>query len=74
MEGKLHWMKLIWLFSTDIIKEPTTYEEAMNKSNRNSGTSNNDGKGHRIFNSNDVAFTEIAMKNNFSSGIWILVS
>jgi ABC-type amino acid transport system permease subunit len=33
-----------------------------NKSNRNSGTSNNDGQGHRIFNSKDVAFTTIAMK------------
>jgi hypothetical protein len=36
-----------------------------NKSNRDSGTSNNDGQGHRIFNSNDVAFTTTAMKNNF---------
>jgi hypothetical protein len=44
------------------------------KSIRNSGTSNNDGQGHRIFNSNDVAFTTIAMKNSFSSGIWILDS
>jgi hypothetical protein len=32
-----------------------------NKSNRNSGTSNNDGQGHRIFNSKNVAFTTIAM-------------
>jgi hypothetical protein len=45
-----------------------------NKSNRNSGTSNNDGQGHRIFNSNDVAFTTIAMKNNFSNDLWILDS
>jgi hypothetical protein len=45
-----------------------------NKSNRNSGTSNNDGQGHRIFDSNDVVFTTIAMKNNFSSDMWILDS
>jgi hypothetical protein len=44
------------------------------KSNRNGSTSNNDGQGHRIFNSNDVAFTTIAMKNNFSSDMWILDS
>jgi hypothetical protein len=43
-----------------------------NKSNRNSGTSNNDGQGHRIFNSNDVKFTTITMKNNFSSGMCTL--
>jgi hypothetical protein len=40
-----------------------------NKSNRNSGTSNNDGQGHRIFTSNDVAF-----KNNFANDLWILDS
>jgi hypothetical protein len=45
-----------------------------NKSNRDSGTSNNDGQGHRIFNSNDVAFTTIDMKNNFSNVMWILDS
>jgi hypothetical protein len=45
-----------------------------NKSNRDSGTSNNDGQGHRIFNSNDDAFTTIAMKNSFSSDMWILDS
>jgi hypothetical protein len=45
-----------------------------NKSNRNSGTSNNDGQGRKIFNSNDVAFTTIAMKNNFSNDLWILDS
>jgi hypothetical protein len=45
-----------------------------NKSNRDSGTNNNDGQGHRSFNSNDVAFTTIAMKNNFSSDMWILHS
>jgi hypothetical protein len=45
-----------------------------NKSNRNSGTSNNDGQGHRIFNSNDVAFTTIAMKINFANELWILDS
>jgi hypothetical protein len=45
-----------------------------NKSNRDSGTSNNDGQGHRILNSNDVAFTTIAMKNNFPSDMWILDS
>jgi hypothetical protein len=45
-----------------------------NKSNRDSGTSNNDGQGHRIFNSNDVVFTTIAMKNNFSNDMWILNS
>jgi hypothetical protein len=45
-----------------------------NKSNRESGTSNNYGQGHRIFNSNDNAFTTIAIKNNFSSDVWILDS
>jgi hypothetical protein len=45
-----------------------------NKSNRNSGTSNNDGQGHRIFDSNDVEFTKIDMKNIFSSEMWILDS
>jgi hypothetical protein len=45
-----------------------------NKSNRNSGTSNNDGQGHRIFNSSDVLFTTIAMKNNFANDLWILDS
>jgi hypothetical protein len=45
-----------------------------NKSNRNSSTSNNDGQGHRIFNSNDAAFTTIAMKNNFANDLWILDS
>jgi hypothetical protein len=43
-----------------------------NKSNRDSGTSKNDGQGHRIINSNDVAFKTIGMKNNFSSDMWIL--
>jgi hypothetical protein len=38
-----------------------------NKSNLNSGTSKNDGQGHRIFNSKDVSLTTIAMKNIFSS-------
>jgi hypothetical protein len=28
----------------------------------------------RIFNSNDVAFTTIAMKNNFANELWILDS
>jgi hypothetical protein len=45
-----------------------------NKTNHNSGTSNNDGQGHRIFNSNDVAFTTITMKNNFANDLWILDS
>jgi hypothetical protein len=45
-----------------------------NKSNRNSGTSNNGGQGHTIFNSNDVAFATITMKNDFSSDMWILDS
>jgi hypothetical protein len=45
-----------------------------NKSNRSSGTSNNDGQGNRIFNSNGVEFTTIAIKNNFSSGMWVLDS
>jgi hypothetical protein len=36
-----------------------------NKFNLNSGTNNNDGQGQRVFNSNDVALTRIAMKNNF---------
>jgi hypothetical protein len=45
-----------------------------NKSNRNSGTSNNDSQGHRIFNSNNFAFTTIAMKTNFSSDMWNLDS
>jgi hypothetical protein len=43
-----------------------------NKSNRNSGTSNNGGQGERIFDSNDVAFTTFAMKNNFANDLWIL--
>jgi hypothetical protein len=45
-----------------------------NKSNHNRGTSNNDGQGHRIFDSNDVEFTTIAMKNNFSCDKWIIDS
>jgi hypothetical protein len=45
-----------------------------NKSNRDSGISNNDGQGYRIFNSNDVVLTTIAMKNNFSNNMWILHS
>jgi hypothetical protein len=45
-----------------------------NKFNRNSGTSNNDGQGERIFNSNDVVFTIIAMKNNFANDLRILDS
>ena len=45
-----------------------------NKSNRNSGTSNNGGQGERILNSNDVAFTTITMKNNFANDLWILDS
>jgi hypothetical protein len=45
-----------------------------NKSNRNSGTSNNDSQGERIFYSNDVAFTTITMKNNFANDLWILDS
>jgi hypothetical protein len=36
-----------------------------NKSNRDSGTSNNDGQGHRIFNSKNVLLRSITMKNNF---------
>jgi hypothetical protein len=45
-----------------------------NKSNRDSGTSNNGGQGHRIFNSNDAAFTTIVMKNIFANDLWILDS
>jgi hypothetical protein len=45
-----------------------------NKSNRNSGTSNNGGQGHRISNSNNVAFTTITIKNNFANDLWILDS
>jgi hypothetical protein len=45
-----------------------------NKSNCNSVTINNDSQGHRIFNSNDIAFTKIAMKNNFANDLWILDS
>jgi hypothetical protein len=45
-----------------------------NKSKRNSGTSNNGDQGERIFNSNDVAFTTITMKNNFANDLWILDS
>jgi hypothetical protein len=45
-----------------------------NKSNRNSGTSNDGGQGERIFNSNDVAFITITMKNNFANDLWILDS
>jgi hypothetical protein len=50
------------------------YYKLKNKSNRNSGTSNNDSQGHRIFNSNGVAFTTITMKNNFANDLWILDS
>jgi hypothetical protein len=42
------------------------------KSKCNSDTSNNDGHGHKVLNSNNVAFTTITMKNNFSSDVWIL--
>jgi hypothetical protein len=52
----------------------SNYYKLKNKSNRNSGTSNNGGQGERIFNSNDVAFTTIAMKNNFANDLWILDS
>jgi hypothetical protein len=45
-----------------------------NKFNRDSGTSNNDCQGYRIFNSNDVAFASIAMKNNFANDLWIFDS
>jgi hypothetical protein len=45
-----------------------------NKLNRNNSTSNNSGQGERIFNSNDVAFTTITMKNNFADDLWILDS
>jgi hypothetical protein len=45
-----------------------------NKSSRNSGISNNDVQGERIFDSNDVAFKTNAMKNNISSDLWILDS
>jgi hypothetical protein len=45
-----------------------------NKSNRNSGTSNNDGQVNKISNSNDVAFTITTMKNNFANDLWILDS
>jgi hypothetical protein len=43
-----------------------------NISDRNSGTSNNDGQCNKVFNSNDVAFIQITMKNNFSTELWIL--
>jgi hypothetical protein len=45
-----------------------------NTSNRNSGTSNNEGQEHTVFNSDHVSFTTITMKNNFSSDMWILDS
>jgi hypothetical protein len=45
-----------------------------NKLNRITGTSNNGGQGERIFNSNDVAFPTISMKNNFANDLWILDS
>jgi hypothetical protein len=45
-----------------------------NKSNRNSGTSNNDGQGETISNFNDVAFTTITMENNCANDLWILDS
>jgi hypothetical protein len=45
-----------------------------NKFKRDSGTSNNDCLGHKDFHSNDVAFTTTAMKNIFSSDMWILDS
>jgi hypothetical protein len=38
---------------------------------RNSGTSNDDGQGREVFNSNNVTFTTFTMKNNFSSNMWI---
>jgi hypothetical protein len=44
-----------------------------NKSNRNSGTSNNGGQGERIFNSNNVVHNN-SMKNNFANDLWILDS
>jgi hypothetical protein len=45
-----------------------------NEFNSNSAISNNDGQEHKAFNSNDAAFTTIAIKNNFSSDMWILDS
>jgi hypothetical protein len=45
-----------------------------NKSNLNSSISSIDGQGYRIFNSNNVAFTTIIMKNNFANDLWILDS
>jgi hypothetical protein len=45
-----------------------------NNSNRNSGTSHDDGQGERIFNYNDVEFTTVAMKNNFANELWFLDS
>jgi hypothetical protein len=45
----------------------------LKKSNPYSGTSNNEGQGHRIFNSNDVAFTTIVMKNNFAMTCGFLI-
>jgi hypothetical protein len=52
----------------------SNFYKLKNKPNRNSGTRNNGGQGHRISNSNDVAFTTIAMKNNFANDLWILDS
>jgi hypothetical protein len=48
--------------------------ELKNKFNRNSGTSSNDGQGHKGFNSNNAMLSIIAMKNTFSSDMWILDS
>jgi hypothetical protein len=45
-----------------------------NKSNSNSGTSNNDAQGHIVFISKDVTLTILSMKNNFSNDMWILDS
>jgi hypothetical protein len=45
-----------------------------NKSNRNGSASNNGGQGERIFNSNNVSSTKIALKNNFTNDLWILDS
>jgi len=43
-------------------------------SHRNSGTSNYDNQERKVFNSNDVAFTSIAAKNNFPNNMWIFDS
>jgi hypothetical protein len=45
-----------------------------NKSTHNSGTSSNNKKEQRLFNSSNVAPTSIVTENNFSNDMWIFDS